>query len=80
MTAYDYRDLSAEAVGWIHDLKVHADDTGFPDIDPTSMSSSEVDLLADYLSGDDGSLSEEDQDLSDSVAEEVRNLARERHT
>lgn len=73
-TALDYRKLSYDGQAWIEDLMGSADETGFPDIDPTQMTEEERDKLANYLDHDDGSLSAKVLEFSRSIAAEVREL------
>lgn len=71
---FDYRHLSGSAITWINDLRTHAADTNFPDIDPSAMSESERDILVAWLRDDDGSLNEADLELSCEVADGLEKL------
>lgn len=71
---YNYSGISSNGQSWIDDLKRHAPETGFPDLDPSDMTESERDTLAAYLRDDDGSLSESDMDFSSEVADEIEAL------
>ena len=71
---YDYSNISSQGQSWIDDLQRHAEDTRFPEVDPSNMSAEERDTLANYLRADDGSLSERDQKFSGEVADEIEAL------
>ena len=71
---YNYRGISRNGQTWINDLKGSAPETRFPDLDPSDMTESERDKLADYLRQDDGSLSESDMRFSSEVADEIEAL------
>ena len=71
---YSYDAISDAGKGWINDLMRSAPESGFPDIDPSSMTEDERDTLAIYLAAEDGGLSSEDMEFSARVAKEIENL------
>jgi hypothetical protein len=74
---YSYGAISDAGKMWIDDLMGSAPESGFPDLDPSSMTEIERDTLAAYLAAEDGSLSPEDMEFSSRVAAEIENLEAE---
>lgn len=68
---YDYNEISDSGISWINNLQTLP---GFPDITLNKMSNEDRDALVEYLRNDDGSLSEEDLEFSNEVANEIENL------